>query len=110
MQYQSFKVEFFSQQNFEEQKKHTKLYKYRAHITLLSKNFSLFKVTEIQRIEEDDIIDLSANFVVTSYPFESNKESKWKDALTFRPSQFFELLGGAIEASIREAISTCKYN
>jgi len=65
----------------------------------VSKNFQLFKISEIQRINHDSVIDLADNYILTSYPYKSNREIKLKDASTFKSNMFLEVVGEAIDNS-----------
>ena len=103
MQNRNFGIEFFCQEDVANYTGNAANTRYRALVTVISKNFQLFKVTRLQRIDDDSITDLSENYVLTSYPYDKNIDPKWKDAATFTSNSFFETLGAAIDSRLYNA-------
>ena len=95
-----FKVEFFGKDISGKETKRARLFKYSACVTVVSKNFQLFEVSNIKILNKHKEADLEVNYIVTSYPFDNIIDSKWKDAVTLTSSAFLRELGLAIEKSI----------
>jgi hypothetical protein len=98
-----FKIEFYGKDISNGKIKSRKVFKYSACITTISKNFQLFEVSDIKRIDKDKVSNVPVVYMVTSYPYTKDEDQKWKDALTFESNAFLTEMGIAIENSLGKA-------
>lgn len=96
MKYNDFNIEFVTDQM---QSKHARgeECKYEAIITVLSKGFQLFKVSNIRRASEGGVITLSGSYYLTSYPIRNDRDSRWIDPVTLQTNSFLNVVGGMID-------------
>lgn len=98
MQKQSFQIEFYAIEKTDAEDAAAMLIKYTALITVVSRYFQLFKVSGIKKIIRERAFHISNIYFLTSYPSGFIGELKWKDASTFKPTDFLQMVGAAIES------------
>jgi hypothetical protein len=95
-----FTIIFYCREKCNKIPNRTRVFKYSACINLISRNFELFEVSKVVKIDKDKVFMLAEDFLVTSYPYNKLDAEKWKDASTLQSNAFVRKLGAAIENSI----------
>ena len=103
MKKNAFTIEFSLNKKERSQSKNSIPYNYEAAITMISKSFNLFEVNQIKRKTKDGLLEISGNYILTSYPLSNLKDPVWKDVITLECNSLLQTIGSTIDQYLSES-------